>query len=111
MGRTSTTQYAIWMTGCTPACWDIKQNGAPTVENPTHYVMADGKSLEVGGPNEHISRSLGHIPYPDRAVIRHNNRPARWWSSGAPVHSRCGVKSESLRPASMGRFAYGPSCV
>ena len=26
MGRTRTTKYAIWMTGRTPACWDIKQN-------------------------------------------------------------------------------------
>jgi hypothetical protein len=62
------------MTGTTPACWDIKQNGAPTVENLTRHVLAYGKSLELGGTNEHISRSLGHIPYPDRAVIRHNNR-------------------------------------
>jgi hypothetical protein len=74
MGCTRTTKYAIWMTGSTPACWDIKQNGAPTVENLTRYVMAYRKSLEVGGANEHISRSLGHIPYPDRAVIRHNNQ-------------------------------------
>jgi hypothetical protein len=74
MGRTRATKYAIWMTGTTPACWDIKQNGAPTVENLTRYVMAYGKSLELGGANERISRILGHIPYPDHAVIRHNNR-------------------------------------
>ena len=48
MGRTSATKYAIWMTGCTPACWDIKQNGAPTVENLTRYVTAYAKSLELG---------------------------------------------------------------
>ena len=74
MGRARATKYAIWMTGTTPACWDIKQNGAPTVENLTRYVMAYGKSLDVGGVDEHISRALGHIPYSDRAVIRHNNQ-------------------------------------
>jgi hypothetical protein len=82
MGR-RTTEYAIWMTGCTPACWDIKQNGTPTVENLTRYVTAYSKSLELGGANEHISRSLGHVRYPDRAVIRHNNQTreavVEWW--------------------------------
>jgi hypothetical protein len=48
--------------------------------------MAYGKSLEVGGANEHISNSLGHIPYPDRAVIRHNNQTREVvveWRAGA----------------------------
>ena len=50
------------------------------------YVIAYRKSLEVGGPNEHISPSLGHIPYPDRAVIRHNNQARQVvveWRAGA----------------------------
>jgi hypothetical protein len=86
MGRTRATKLAIWMTGSTPACRDIKQNGAPMVENLTRYVMAYGKSLDVGGVNEHISRALGHIPHPERAVIRHNNQTREAvveWRAGA----------------------------
>lgn len=74
MGRTSTTKYAISITGSTDACWNIKQNGAPTVENLTRYVLAYGKSLELGGVNDHISKALGYIPYPERAEIRVNKR-------------------------------------
>jgi hypothetical protein len=54
--------------------WNTKQNGRPTVENLARYVLAYATSLELGGVNDHISRSLGYIPYPDHTVIRLNNQ-------------------------------------
>jgi hypothetical protein len=61
--------------------WDIKRYGRPTPANLEKYVLAYGKSLEIGGANEHLSKELGYIPYPNRAVIRFNH------SHGNPVCS------------------------
>ena len=36
------------------------------------YVIAYGKSLELGGVNEHISKALGYVPYPSKAWIEDN---------------------------------------
>ena len=61
--------------------WDIKRFGRPTPANLEKFVLAYGKSLEIGGANEKISKDLGYIPYPNRAVIRYNH------SHGNPVCS------------------------
>lgn len=72
MSRTITPRYALDVDGLSCATWNSKQNGKPTAANLEKWVMAYAKSLEIGGCNEHISKSLGHIPYPRRAVVREN---------------------------------------
>jgi hypothetical protein len=79
MGRTTTPKYALEMDGCTCMAWDgthqlkgSPRKGKPTAEKLEAFVMAYAQSLEAGGINEHISRELGHIPYPRWARIRIN---------------------------------------
>jgi len=43
--------------------------GKATQKRLEEYVMQYGKSLELGGANEHISKSLGYIPYPNKAIL------------------------------------------
>jgi len=31
------------------------------------------KSFELGGVNEHVSKRLGYVPYPKRALLKKNN--------------------------------------
>jgi hypothetical protein len=59
--------------------WNIKSYGRPTPSNLEKFVRAYGKSLELGGANEGISKDLGYVPYPNRAVISFNH------SHGKPV--------------------------
>jgi hypothetical protein len=86
MGKTVTPKYALeiftnklvngkWTSVPAIDCatWDIKSHGRPTAENLEKYVLAYAKSLEAGGINEGISKDLGYIPYPTKAVIRYNH--------------------------------------
>lgn len=72
MGRSITPKYAVYMTGSTPFGWNSKQAGRPTDANLEKFVKGYAKSLEAGGVNEHVSKALGHIPYPTHAEIRRN---------------------------------------
>lgn len=56
----------------TPALWNVKRDGRPTSANLEKLVMAYARSLHAGGANAGLSRSLGYIPYPTRAIVREN---------------------------------------
>lgn len=60
-------------------------HGRPTDANLERVILAYGKSLEIGGCNEHISRGLGYIPYPTSArIVRAATRELMAsWSAGA----------------------------
>lgn len=74
MGRSITPKYVVHMEGCTPACWWVRENGKPTLDNLEKYVMAYAASLGASGVNSHISKSLGYVPYPRWARIRKNTK-------------------------------------
>lgn len=80
MGRSRTSKYALEMDGSTPRCWwvgpqpgGVPGSGKPTLANLTRYVEVFMRSLEPGGANAHISRALGHVPYPKWARIVMND--------------------------------------
>jgi hypothetical protein len=86
MGRILTPKYAIdifetrlvegqfkSVKAIDALAWNTRSFGRASTENLEKYVLAYGKSLEIGGTNEHISKELGYIPYPNRAVIRFNH--------------------------------------
>lgn len=49
--------------------WSVTKLGEPTEDNLWKAVAHYAKQLETGGVNHHVSRSLGHIPYPTAARI------------------------------------------
>lgn len=57
-GRTVTPKYVvdvqIKMGIATPAAWEIKEYGKPTVNNLKKYIEAYNQSLMAGGANQHI---------------------------------------------------------
>jgi hypothetical protein len=79
MGRSTTPKYAIRVSegrnakhGVTPMAWSVKESGKPTAENLAKWVEAYHRSLEPGGVNAHIFRSIGHVPYLTAARIVRN---------------------------------------
>jgi hypothetical protein len=52
--------------------WD-RHYGRPTAKNLERWVAEYHRSLEPGGVNVHISRSLGYVPYLNSARIVHND--------------------------------------
>lgn len=83
MGKSYTSKYALELDGSTSMCWwvgrpphsppHIKGHGKPTEANLIKYVEAYIESLKIGGSNQHISKSLGYIPFPKWARIVHND--------------------------------------
>ena len=73
MGRSITPKYRVILDG-QAMCWDSKRNGRPSNSNLKRWVMAYASSLHLGGCNDHISKSLGYIPYPNIARIETNVR-------------------------------------
>lgn len=74
MGRTVTCTYRleVWEgrnKPVTPMCWNSKGWGRPTKANLAKWVSKYIKSLQKGGANYHVSRSLGYIPVPTKAKI------------------------------------------
>ena len=75
MGKIVKPKYRVEMTGVTPAAWRVKGYGQvpgygkPTDANLEKFVHGYAKSLEIGGVNEHVSKALGHVPYPTSARI------------------------------------------
>lgn len=53
------------------------------------YMIDFGKSFEVGGTNEHISREFGYVPYPveARVVDQFTGEVKAEWKPGAFVAS------------------------
>lgn len=49
--------------------WDCTKYGRPSTASIERFRVARHKSLEIGGVNEHISKSIGYIPYINRARI------------------------------------------
>lgn len=75
MGRSYTPPYRLEMSGTTSMCWmvgdryQVKGNGKPTYDNLVKFIREYARSLEAGGTNEHISKALGYVPYPNWAKI------------------------------------------
>lgn len=74
MGKHITPKFVVVLDGKADQamCWYVKERGEANAKNLEAFVMAYAKSLEAGGVNAHISASLGYIPYPRYAEIRHN---------------------------------------
>lgn len=71
MGKSITPKYRIVVDN-QRFSWNCKEYGKPTDKNLAEYVYKLGKSYELGGCNEHISKQLGYIPYPTKARIETN---------------------------------------
>ena len=78
MGKVVTPKYRVEMRdndGSFVMPWNvtggsnITKHGEATDANLERYVFTYAKSLEIGGVNEHISVSRGHVPYPTEAKI------------------------------------------
>ena len=71
MGRSYTPVYRLEFyegrseKGCMVQAW----KGKATTQALEQWIYSYAKSLELGGVNQHISISLGHIPYPYSARI------------------------------------------
>lgn len=52
-----------------PHVWLPDVDGRPDERNLREHVRSYVASYEKGGVNEHVSRALGHVPYPSRARI------------------------------------------
>lgn len=84
MGKTITPKYKVLVTEpvyvngqfrgsrTNTMSWDCKRYGRPTSENVKKYAITLGKSYEIGGVNEHISKACGAIPYPSSATVAYN---------------------------------------
>lgn len=72
MGKSMTPKYRMVIDG-NYMTWQ----GRASVSLLEDLVKAYAASLEIGGCNEHISKSLGHIPYPNKARIETNSRDPR----------------------------------
>lgn len=72
MGQMKTPKYRLEIFDGRGKVQDLTWKGEPTPERLEEYVLVYGKSLELGGANEHISKSLGYIPYPTSARIIEN---------------------------------------
>jgi hypothetical protein len=87
MGRTITPKYRLeyYDNHKQPyphkQTWDVKTKGKTTDQNLEKYLIDFGKSFEVGRVNDHISKSIGYIPYPQKGRIinqRTNEIVAIW---------------------------------
>ena len=79
-----TPKYRIVIDGMAMA-WNCADGGRPTDSSLERYVYAYAKSHEADGVNEHISRSLGHVPYPSSArIVRQvDSQIVASWKAGA----------------------------
>lgn len=66
MGRSYTPKYYMHIDDREVMAW---RRGKPTLKKLKEWVEVYGKSLEIGGCNEHISQSLGYVPYPHNVKI------------------------------------------
>ena len=76
MGKGTIPTYVVHyrdQQGLKIVAWTTKTNGRPTEANLEKWRKAMNASMQIGGVNEHISRSLGFIPHVSHAEI-HNQR-------------------------------------
>lgn len=82
MGRTTTPQYRLEMNDGTKhvQAW----RGAVSEKRLQDFILSYAKSLELGGVNEHISLSLGRVPYPfsARIVRQRTSEVVAEWKAG-----------------------------
>lgn len=82
MGHSITPTYRLeyWDGSTHSQAWQ----GRATVKRLESWVFDYSASLRAGGVNQHISRSLGYIPYPTIAVIVRQSDGERVaeWSAG-----------------------------
>ena len=71
MGRSYTPVYRLeFYEGRSEKGYRVQAwKGKATTQALEQWVFSYSKSLELGGVNQHISLSLGHIPYPYSARI------------------------------------------
>lgn len=102
MGRSSTPKYVVEIfegppphgknafIRTFPMEWQVKARygspgyGKPNNENLEKFIRQYARSLHHDGTNSHISKSLGYIPYPNRAIIRENypgSPPIATWNA------------------------------
>ena len=84
MGRTTTPTFRVEIDGRRMA-WNHKDSGRATDANLERFVIVYAKSHEADGVNEHISLSLGHVPYPTtaRIVRQATGATVASWTAGA----------------------------
>jgi hypothetical protein len=80
MGKDFTARYVVKLVtpgmSTTPYAWRVRRDGQsrgygrPNDTNLANHVFDFARSLERGGVNEHLSDSLGFIPYPTKACIK-----------------------------------------
>ena len=86
MGRSYTPVYRLEFyegrseKGCMVQAW----KGKATTQALEQWVFSYSKSLELGGVNQHISLSLGHIPYlySARIVRQATGEVVATWKAG-----------------------------
>lgn len=74
MGKSTTPAHRIVITDGNRTSKSIfawSKKGRITDKGLFEYIKKYGKSFEIGGVNEHISHSLGYIPYPISAEVIH----------------------------------------
>ena len=72
MGKSYTPTYRLEFNDGKPQMQAWK--GRATDQALEQWIYSYAKSLELGGVNQHISLSLGHIPYPNKArIVRQSN--------------------------------------
>ena len=97
--------YVIYIDGRSMGEWRTRErygmpgHGQPNDDNLERWVMGYAKSLELGGVNEHISKSLGYIPYPKSAYVkaqtgaRAGDIVATWEAAPFQVFSKNGKRN------------------
>lgn len=68
MGTSRIVPIILKIDSTTPMAWR-KEYGKPTLENLEKWITEYSRSLEIGGVNQHVSLSLGYVPYPRTAKI------------------------------------------
>jgi len=90
MGKVVTPPYRLEMPNVTAMTWRVKTQfgipgyGKPNFDNLVKFIRGYSRSLEKGGSNEHISNSLGYVPYPQwaRIVRQSDGHVMAEWKAG-----------------------------
>jgi len=81
MGKSITPKYRLEVDG-KPFLWNcgIGTNN----ESLEKWIYKFGKSFEIGGVNEHVSRFLDYIPYPSEAkvIVQKTGQVVAYWKAG-----------------------------
>ena len=74
MGKCNTPKYVIVIDGQDHNSmeWKTAQYGAANKINLEKYLVKYVRSFSIGQCNDHVSKRLGYIPYPNKAEIKRN---------------------------------------